>query len=233
MAESGSHIKGYADSNYDYNSLKIWKLSEISDVRRFRCLQLCLQVGECLGLFLQQESKMCHLSSFDYISTATVMYSQPSIVLSSTQWIYYHVVKDCTDSKCPSEFGYILIPEICFCIKWYDNIVYHSQSKEFCRNDGAQLVRINSFIKQLYVNDYLNQVEPYPVSAKFIQGELVNGKWLYDDGTEMTYFNWLPGKPESDDTYYILNIVSRSEYKWKNIRDIFERSFICEIDLQK
>lgn len=93
MAESGSHIKGYADSNYDYNSLKIWKLSEISDVRRFRCLQLCLQVGECLGLFLQQESKMCHLSSFDYISTATVMYSQPSIVLSSTQWIYYHVVK--------------------------------------------------------------------------------------------------------------------------------------------
>lgn len=66
-------------------------------------------------------------------------------------------IPDCTDSKCPSEFGYILIPEICFCIKWYDNIVYHSQSKEFCRNDGAQLVRINSFIKQLYVNDYLSE----------------------------------------------------------------------------
>lgn len=93
MAESGSKIRGYAHSNYDYNSLQTWKLSEISDVRRSRCLLLCLQVGECIGFFLQQESKMCHLSSFDYISTATVMYSPPSIVLSSTQWIYYHVVK--------------------------------------------------------------------------------------------------------------------------------------------
>ncbi|CAC5375475.1 MRC [Mytilus coruscus] len=232
MVESGSHIRGYADSNYDYSTLQTWKLSEISDVCRFRCLQLCLQVGECLGFFLQQESKMCHLSSFDYISTATAIYSPPAVVLSSTQWIYYHVVKDCMESKCPSEFGYTLIPEICFCIKWYEDIVFHSLSKEFCRHDGAQLVRIDSLIKQLYINDYLSQVEPNPVSAKFIQGELVNGKWLYDDGTEMSYFNWLPGKPAVDDTYYILNIVSRSDYMWKNIRDIFERSFICEIDLQ-
>lgn len=60
----------------------------------------------------------------------------------------------CQSSNCGHD--YILIAEACLCLRVKSEQPYDN-AKQSCLNDGAQLIRIESPLKQTYLQQYLSK----------------------------------------------------------------------------
>ena len=76
------------------------------------------------------------------------------------------------------------------------------------------------FVAQLpqIINDYV-----------IIQGINISSKWLYDDGSVMTYFDWNAGEGNNNEEY--IAIHPSHDCLWHDIPSSFQKSFLCEIQL--
>ncbi|XP_061177653.1 uncharacterized protein LOC133186413 [Saccostrea echinata] len=95
-----------------------------------------------------------------------------------------------------------------------------------CKAHGtrSQLIRINSPTIYDFV---VKQMDQNGISNIYFQGKRVSSSapFLYDDGTPVTYFNWVPGEPASD-----LYLRTDTSTKLMETSDgSTERSFICAV----
>ena len=56
-------------------------------------------------------------------------------------------------------------------------------------------------------------------------------KWMFDDGTEMTFFDWNTGQPNNGPADYYLYFRAQEQCKWHDDFGGTVRPFICELQL--
>ncbi|CAC5375474.1 unnamed protein product [Mytilus coruscus] len=139
--------RGYIYQSINYATVQSLILQEKSPVDATYCMQLCLSSEHCLGFFYRKATRTCQLSSFDHNTAAASDQLQP-------EWIYYEVIKGCHSSNC--RLNYTLIAEACLCLRVHEKLPY-LEAKQICINDGAQLIRIDTPLKQTYLQQYLSK----------------------------------------------------------------------------
>ncbi|CAG2255845.1 unnamed protein product [Mytilus edulis] len=181
-------------------------------------MQLCLSTEHCLGFLYGKSTGTCQLSSFNH-NTA----DRSDQV--NQGWMYYEVFKGCHSSNCPHD--YTLIAEACLCLRVNDALPY-DKAKQSCIDAGAELIRIDSALKQTYLQQYLSNTIGSAVQRLYIQGEKIRNIWQFTDGKQMEYFSWALGQPNNKVGESYLFLSPTVQYKWEDGgKGTF--AFICEI----
>ncbi|CAG2225901.1 unnamed protein product [Mytilus edulis] len=210
--------RGYKYQSINNAAVQSLIIQEKSQVVATYCMQLCLSSEHCLGFLYRKATETCQLSSFDHKTADALGPVNP-------EWMYYEVFKGCHSSNCRSD--YTLIAEACLCLR-VNNRQYYDTAKQSCTIDGAQLLRIDSPLKQTYLQQYLITTIDSTKQRLYIQGEKIENTWTFTDGTPMEYFNWALGQPNNKVGESYLFLSPSVQYKWED-GGKGKYSFICEI----
>ncbi|KAK3099887.1 hypothetical protein FSP39_011275 [Pinctada imbricata] len=157
------------------------------------------------------------------------------LVISHFIHIQLFVFSDCSidESSCPGSLGYILNREVCFCYKVYTTKQNYDSSVKICENDNGELARISNALRQQALENALDGISSY--AEAYIQGTRTAGSttWYYNDGTEVTYFNWNTpgGQPQHrDDGEDYLLVRKTKGYRWHDVYKAEQHIVVCEIE---
>lgn len=199
------------------------------------CSRSCSKVDGCISLIFDQKSQECRIFKSDI---AEKKRGEKKDVDKETQWVYYHIIKECGPSEtfCPE--GYKFYPELCFCLKYFSTKRKPDLTDLDCQADGAMhsknvngkaaVVRIDSQAKQKRVEDYL-QLGNLNITDEFvvIQGHRDHDIWVYSDNKPLKYTHWADGEGTGQESHYIT--LSVTNYSWYSKDNESEYPYLCEI----
>ena len=107
------------------------------------------------------------------------------------------------------------------CYKSVETILSRNDASTACKTDipTAHLVSIpdnktNEFILSMVA------------SRSWIGLENVANEWVWPDGTEATYLNWVPGEPSGDGKS--VEIRTGSAGQWNDVSGGYEKGYVCQ-----
>ncbi|XP_071146363.1 hepatic lectin-like [Mytilus edulis] len=212
------------DKFSEYNNL-----GNIESKSLVRCTNICLLTASCRSLFYQRELHQCILHSLDIPESSVNL-------VSSTGWKYYKTVEESPSTtqstspadKCTSTAGFIYNAGESMCYFIGSPIAVDFDVIEtLCSNMNSELIRIDSAQKQAFVQQILAADAG---SWVCIQGDRDDGSYKFDDGSDMTYFNWNMGQPDNFIWHHIV-MVKQFNYLWHDMADEkLDRqcTYICE-----
>ncbi|KAJ0009034.1 hypothetical protein NQD34_016449 [Periophthalmus magnuspinnatus] len=136
--------------------------------------------------------------------------------------------------------GWNLINSICYYIPFSDDISRRTweQSRDYCKNFGADLIQINSREKQLAIHalitTYHNPSLQYSASGFWIGARDVEeeGTWKWLDGTQLTEGFWNFGEPNNqgnEDCAAVYPSLRKNPFKsWNDAPCTHVLKWICE-----
>jgi hypothetical protein len=114
------------------------------------------------------------------------------------------------------------------------------QAAKKCEKYNSTLVEIKSWDKQFIVNSFIGHIKTSPVGININAFHLNGGqvskgtfKWLLGN-TELSYKNWFPTRPVSDDGYDLMGLtldMNENFGKWFNFPKTTKQYVICEISI--
>ena len=102
-----------------------------------------------------------------------------------------------------------------------ETILSRSDASTACKTDipTAHLVSIP--------DDKTNEfVLSMVTSRSWIGLENVANEWVWPDGTEATYLNWVPGEPSGDGKS--VEIRTGSAGQWNDVSGGYEKGYVCQ-----
>ncbi|CAC5407121.1 unnamed protein product [Mytilus coruscus] len=198
-----------------------------------RCTNICLLTANCRSMFYQKELHQCILHSLDIQELSANL-------VSSTGWKCYKKFEESPitspspspEDKCTATSGFIYNAgeNMCYFIG-SPLAVDFDVIDTVCSNMDSNLIRIDSQKKQAFVQQLLAADAGDWVC---INGNRDNdsGRYKFDDGTDMTYFNWNTplGQPDDPSWEYIV-MVKKFNYLWHDMaEEKLDRqcTYICE-----
>ncbi|XP_063399715.1 uncharacterized protein LOC134684358 [Mytilus trossulus] len=137
----------------------------------------------------------------------------------------------CSKKSCRFLDGCVFLQNDGYCMKYYVRQLSYEPASTVCRQDGGELFRIDSYRKQLAMEHILSSVLSVTDDV-IVQGTKDSqDRWLFDDGTPMTYFNWNSpdGQPNNGPTERYIHIKSSNQCLWNDFGSA-ERQFLCQIN---
>ena len=107
----------------------------------------------------------------------------------------------------------------------------HQAALNYCAENGGHLARIESKDEQAFIERLLSgSNESYWIDGS---DEAREGRWMFSNGTPMSYFNWHPSEPNKsfkgiED--FLMVYASRSKNVWNDADGASSYPFICEWD---
>ncbi|XP_053149425.1 C-type lectin domain family 4 member G-like [Hemicordylus capensis] len=98
-------------------------------------------------------------------------------------------------------------------------------AKQFCENEGAHLVIINSMAEHNVLTGQLSRDQVFWIGLSDIVNE---GKWYWIDGTPMTFSLWAPGEPNNVGHGGEDCATLRFNGKWNDATCSSNEFWICE-----
>jgi len=92
--------------------------------------------------------------------------------------LYYICIffSDCNNANCRVDKGYHFIAEICLCIKYFSHRYSYTAASLKCQDDGTELIKIDSTLKQAYVKQYLGKLISCISNFNIVQDEFEDTK---------------------------------------------------------
>ncbi|CAC5362930.1 unnamed protein product [Mytilus coruscus] len=199
--------------------------------KQIRCLKSCLDNVLCMSFFYNFLSRECRHFGVDF--------TDPGEGVPENGWKYYTVVRDCRINgyACPTSTGYTFFADICLCYKYVAIKSTHWQAKQYCANIKGYLIKINRKLKQREMERLLASLPVLDSKQEngniFIQGTRVGNtsKWRYDDGQEITYFQWNKGKsqPQLSTGENVIAMQKVWGSLWHDATAASKIMFVCEV----
>ena len=103
----------------------------------------------------------------------------------------------------------------------------HQAALNYCAENGGHLARIESKDEQAFIERLLSgSNESYWIDGS---DEAREGRWMFSNGTPMSYFNWHPGEPTGPQGIEDFLVVWNKNM-WNDASAKSFQSFICEWD---
>ncbi|CAC5375454.1 LAYN [Mytilus coruscus] len=200
-----------------------WKIGVFYETSLISCIMMCMQADNCFWTTFNN-------GACDLLSVTKKDMDNSQLIVYNGGLQIFQMIRGCSEQACQLSDGCVFIDDDSSCIKYYvDRLRYHS-ARTICKRDGGELFRIDSLIKQKRVQYLLNDV--LNVNANVTVQGIKNSanKWLFDDGTLMTYFNWnaYEGQPNNGTSELYIYIKSSKQCQWHDI-GLYENPFLCEI----
>ena len=106
----------------------------------------------------------------------------------------------------------------------------HQAALNYCAENGGHLARIESKDEQAFIERLLSgSNESYWIDGR---DEAREGRWMFSNGTPMSYFNWHPGEPNNNQGIedFLMVYASRSKNVWNDADGASSNPLICEWD---
>ncbi|XP_063399445.1 galactose-specific lectin nattectin-like [Mytilus trossulus] len=188
------------------------------------CVMQCHHVTECMSVSHSNTSNECIGLSAGYVNGMKDIKGN-----HSDGWTYHLVL----DSRCPKSSGYVYseLIQCCYKIHGYDTSLQYADYEAKCGIEGAELMRIDSEEKQLFVGLFLDYFDV--TNWILFQGShlIAEEHWRYNDGSIFTYFNWYSGQPDSSGTAgqtEVIGMMKIYDYKWHDLWLNYKGAFLCE-----
>ncbi|XP_063401736.1 uncharacterized protein LOC134685688 [Mytilus trossulus] len=203
-------LKRGIDNNIDtYDDLQLKKDNlHVKELKSNKKYWLCCLLGLFIG---------CCVASSVFLAVILTRNNNECMALSD---------------RCPVSNGYILYADLCFCFKYINTELRYDNATMQCLFDGAELARIDTEVLQKRMETYLDTVDNGEV---WIQGLLDNTSgtsvWKYNDGTEMTYFNWNSALNQPQLTPGEIYVLIRKSqgYRWHDGHAFARLGTLCQI----
>ncbi|XP_033728791.1 macrophage mannose receptor 1-like [Pecten maximus] len=127
--------------------------------------------------------------------------------------------------SCSTQSGYEYEQSLHWCYRLVEgNKLNAAQAADFCRLDGARMIRIDSLERHHHLTDLLFSRN---IDSAWIGGHSAkdDNTFVYEDGTPLSYFNWLTGSP-CYEKYIRIRVVGN--FLWENGFGTQPRDFLCE-----
>ncbi|XP_063400257.1 C-type mannose receptor 2-like [Mytilus trossulus] len=135
--------------------------------------------------------------------------------------------------RCPKRSGYVYSETIqsCYKIHGKDTALQSAEYDSKCGLEGAELMRIDSEEKQLFIVTFLDYLDV--TSWIMFQGShlIAEEHWRYSDGSIITYFNWHSTQPDSSGNPGQTEVIGMKKfdgYKWHDLWLNYKGAFLCE-----
>ncbi|XP_033759204.1 uncharacterized protein LOC117341458 [Pecten maximus] len=185
------------------------------------CLRQCFKLATCMSFFYNEMTNVCNLQGIVYLYE-----EQGSADLGSRYFV------PMGKGKCPDFGGFMYnrALEICYNFKCCE-LYNANELKAKCNATGTSLIKIDSSEKQAHMAAFLEQGN---TSYTLIQGILGNnGIYTYEDGTNMTYFNWnsADNEPEQRNNEVFILLKKNDQFLWHDARNTAtyaSSNLVCE-----
>ncbi|KAL1023927.1 hypothetical protein UPYG_G00049150 [Umbra pygmaea] len=127
------------------------------------------------------------------------------------------------NKECPD--GWLLLGRRCYYVSTEEKT--WAESRQYCKNRGADLVSINSPAEQKFVNWMCGYKEYIWIG---LTDSGIKGNWKWVDGTPLTAAYWASGEPDNEkdeDCAYFYSTSSDSG-AWWDYTCSYEYRWICE-----
>ncbi|XP_030614163.1 CD209 antigen-like protein E [Archocentrus centrarchus] len=111
----------------------------------------------------------------------------------------------------------------CSCYRLSESSGSWDQSRKDCRDNGADLVVIESPEEQTFVSTITS--EPTWIGLNDKEQE---GAWKWVDGTRLTWSNWAQGEPNNAGEEDCGHLESKEKRPWNDFRCTASMKWICE-----
>ncbi|CAC5382240.1 unnamed protein product [Mytilus coruscus] len=187
------------------------------------CSQQCLGTTTCCSASYEIVTKECLLHSCCNPETQP---SENGIFIKEKD-------KSSREQECLESVGFIYYSSADVCYYMHTEVVVNfTYITAFCQCKGSELIKIDSAETQIFLQDILLSDTSNFVC---IQGNNDNPQFNYqfDDGSEMTYFNWDTeySQPEQPTIDHFIVLRRDRFYKWHDVwkvRSDLQCIFICE-----
>ncbi|XP_071143797.1 uncharacterized protein [Mytilus edulis] len=206
---SSVHSKPEYDNKYEVeNAIAVNKAEFVVE-----CGINCVSNTRCLSFFYNNLTGMCILHSDPF--TYTVM------SFAAKGWKFY--LSQERAGRCLVNFFYYR--ELDLCYKFEPPIEGSVIDKGLVCQE-TELMRIDSNERQDYIKLVTADIGGVYNHGICIQGNKTQGKWTYNDGSAMEYFNWEPNQPSGDSN--IILMVRSQNNKWRNPSLTNTCTYMCE-----
>ncbi|XP_067687384.1 uncharacterized protein [Haliotis asinina] len=191
---------------------------------RGRCSSYCLAL-QCHSFFFNNLTYECRLLSTTFSSNTGSTTAHGSTYFTISQGADEHADQSpggCSPSAMTDGFTYDATSQLCY--KIHDTSRDWTHAKTHCTDEGYRLIVLNNALKAEFMANLLKS-DPGHTKDGYWMGLSAADDW--EDGTSLTYTNWL-------DALQILGngkcglLYRVNSYKWKSEHCNSSRGFICE-----
>ncbi|XP_062611006.1 uncharacterized protein LOC134272855 [Saccostrea cucullata] len=227
-------LRGFQDSNMKNRVFSAHPISSSIKRSKIQCVDACSMVENCRSLLYNSVTRICKLYDQDFTKEDALPYE------FEENLDYFYIIRvpdgSITKAECDKQPDFRYIYLLDFCIKFFSEDESYDGAKEKCKTfHGGNLVKIDRKLKQQEVEDYLDTVSHSLDSDEQIRiagYHSMDNEWVYDDNQKLTYFNWNTERDQPDGQTSLALKKTSSGYKWHDVSDSRDLTFICEISAQ-
>jgi len=176
---------------------------------------------DCVSISLTEDFAWRDVSCHDKVTAAPIC--QKDVNMDTTT----QIPTTTSFPGCPS--GLTEYNNSCWKFIYSSNSNSWQNAQDYCESLGANLASIHSEAEFLFLQDL---VASY--SGSFWLGgtdAAVEGSWLWSDGSDWDYINWMPGQPDSGTSQNCLAMDTGEGGSWRDLGCITDNvySFICRM----
>ncbi|VDI09641.1 Hypothetical predicted protein [Mytilus galloprovincialis] len=205
---SAQHIPEYDNKYEETNAVETYHVKFVLE-----CAVQCSSHKCCISFFHNRLTGSCILHSDPFVYTI--------MTLSEEGWSFYLTRERL--GRCPIDFFYCR--ELDFCYQFGPTIqAFDVHNASAC--PGNDLLRIDSEEKKEYIKLVTADVGLVYNAGICIQGKNTGSGWVYNDGSQMEYFDWARYEPSGLSNVIMVNRYVN--YQWAVPRHDSVCSYICE-----
>ncbi|KAL7886207.1 hypothetical protein AOLI_G00065020 [Acnodon oligacanthus] len=99
-----------------------------------------------------------------------------------------------------------------------------------CLKHGANLASVHNNKENIFLQNLIKQAAGSPTKT-WLGGHdcVAEGKWLWKDGSKMSFQDWAKGQPDNYKSEHCLEMNFGGSFKWNDTSCTVRRPFVCAL----